>query len=218
MILIKEIKNYSDELGNSIVGQPLSSTGSFIQFKGRNCRVEIAEGVRMDNLSLKLEGENAFFKVGKNSVIKGWYRISHHSQLIIGNNLWTSNGSTISACEGTSIEIGDDCMFATANEIRSDHGHPIFCRITGKRTNKSKSVKIGNHVWLSKNAVIMPGSTVDDGSIIGYGSIVLGTHIETNCLAVGVPARIVRRDIMWDKVNIGQTPPYQFNDISDLEN
>lgn len=160
MIIIKEIQDYLDDNGNQIIRKPSSANGTIIQFKGTNCKVEIQSGVRMDNLILKLEGNNAIFRVGENSIVKGWYRVSNHSQIIIGKNLWTSNGSTISACEKTSIHIGDDCMFATANEIRSDHGHPIFCLKTGKRTNKSKSVKIGNHVWLSKGAVVMPGSTV----------------------------------------------------------
>lgn len=37
---------------------------------------------------------------------------------------------------------------------------------------------------------------IDDGSIIGARSLVK-SKIPNNCIAVGVPARVVRRNVAW---------------------
>lgn len=55
-----------------------------------------------------------------------------------------------------------------------------------------KSVKIGNKVWVGSNAIILPGVSIGDNSIIGAGSVVT-KDIPANCIAVGNPARVIKR-------------------------
>lgn len=51
---------------------------------------------------------------------------------------------------------------------------------------------IGNDVWIGQNAVILPGVHIGDGAIIGANSVV-GRDIEPYTIAVGNPARAVRK-------------------------
>ena len=51
---------------------------------------------------------------------------------------------------------------------------------------------IGNDVWIGQNAVILPGVHIGDGAIIGANSVV-GSSVEPYTVAVGNPARAVRR-------------------------
>ena len=51
---------------------------------------------------------------------------------------------------------------------------------------------IGNDVWIGQNAVILPGARVGDGAIIGANCVV-GGSIEPYAIAVGNPARILRK-------------------------
>ena len=51
---------------------------------------------------------------------------------------------------------------------------------------------IGNDVWIGQNAVILPGVRIGDGAIIGANSVV-GSSIEPYTVAVGNPARPVRK-------------------------
>ena len=43
---------------------------------------------------------------------------------------------------------------------------------------------------------ILKGSVIEDNSIIGINSLV-NSKIERDCLAVGSPAKIVKRNITW---------------------
>ena len=47
------------------------------------------------------------------------------------------------------------------------------------------------HVWIGSNAVILPGVTIGDNSVIGAGSIVT-KDIPANVVAVGNPCRVSR--------------------------
>jgi hypothetical protein len=66
--------------------------------------------------------------------------------------------------QGTTITIGNDVMFASANQVRADDGHPVSDARSGNRVSVSRSIHIGHHVWLARHAVVL-GRTV-----ISYGS------------------------------------------------
>jgi len=51
---------------------------------------------------------------------------------------------------------------------------------------------IGNDVWIGQNVTILPGVKIADGVIIGAESVV-GSNIEPYSIAVGNPAKIVRK-------------------------
>ena len=51
---------------------------------------------------------------------------------------------------------------------------------------------IGNDVWIGQNAVILPGVHIGDGAIIGASSVV-GGDVPPYAIAVGNPARVIRR-------------------------
>ena len=51
---------------------------------------------------------------------------------------------------------------------------------------------IGNDVWLGQNSVILPGVRIGDGAIIGANAVV-GSDIPPYSVAVGNPARVIRK-------------------------
>lgn len=51
---------------------------------------------------------------------------------------------------------------------------------------------VGNDVWIGQNVTIMPGVKIGDGAIIGTNATV-ASDIQPYCIAVGNPARVVRR-------------------------
>lgn len=213
MAVVTEITDYSDDQGNKIIGTPKICQNARINFTARNCRVEIAAGVSLQNASFEMSADNGLIRIGAQSAVKSYMRVGLNSSIIIGERLSSTGGGSYSATEGTSVTIGDDCMFAVSFDIRSDHSHPIFDRRTGKRVNKSKSVVIGDHVWLGPQALIYPGANVGEGCVIGARALVSGA-IPPNSVAVGVPARVTRRDIVWDKRHLAIHAPCMFDDIS----
>jgi virginiamycin A acetyltransferase len=51
---------------------------------------------------------------------------------------------------------------------------------------------IGNDVWIGQNSTILPGVKIGDGAIIGAKSVV-GSDIEPYTIAVGNPARVIKK-------------------------
>lgn len=52
--------------------------------------------------------------------------------------------------------------------------------------------RIGNDVWIGREAIIMPGVTVGDGAIIGTAAVV-SKDVPPYAIVVGNPGRVVRR-------------------------
>ena len=143
----------------------------------------------------------------------GSIRIGQDSTVVVGDNVSTTAACVMSATEGTTITIGDDVMFASENQVRADDGHSIFDVRSGKRVNPSRSIRIGSHVWLARGAVVLGGVSIGDGTVVGYGSLVT-RNLPNNCVATGVPARVTRRDVAWERPHLSMAKPYYKPDAS----
>lgn len=53
-------------------------------------------------------------------------------------------------------------------------------------------IKVGNNVFLGYGVIVLPGVTIGDNVIIGAGSVV-SRSIPSNCVAVGCPARPIKK-------------------------
>ena len=88
-----------------------------------------------------------------------------------------------------SIKIGDNCMLARGTSISDADWHGIYDRINP--IGQSAEVVIGDNVWLCEGVMVCKGVRIGDNSIIGAGSVVTG-EIPSNCIAAGVPAKVLR--------------------------
>ena len=50
---------------------------------------------------------------------------------------------------------------------------------------------IGDNVWLGGGAIVLPGVTIGENTVVGAGSVVT-RDLPANVVAVGNPARVVR--------------------------
>lgn len=65
-------------------------------------------------------------------------------------------------------------------------------------TTKSKKISIGNNCWIANSVNIFGGVTIGNNVVIGANSVVT-KDIPDNSLAVGNPARLVKRIDGWGK-------------------
>lgn len=208
MIEITEFSNYSDDNSNIIIWGGRSCKNSFVRFYGKNCRVVFGEGCRVEGARINFHCDNGTMIVGKNSEIKGGMKIGLNSSIIIGDNLTITRNPLISTAEGSSVKIGNDCMFAADNQILSDDQHPIFY-MNGKRANPSRSIEIEDRVWLSTRAAVLSGSRIGSGSVIGFSSVAKGDY-PRNAVVAGVPGKVVKEGVFWERHNINNNPPFYF--------
>jgi acetyltransferase-like isoleucine patch superfamily enzyme len=164
---------------------------------GRNNRIRVPESFR-GSLKLKIRGSHCRVDIADTPLIHLEVTIAEDdSLLVIGKNT-TANDVRINMHETGRVTIGTDCMFSGNVWISNSDVHSIVDANTGERINFAEDVLIGNHVWLGRNVVVTKGSTIGNGSVIGAGAVVSG-EIPPFSLAVGVPARVVRSDVTWDR-------------------
>lgn len=156
----------------------------------------------LNRVTIKIHGNSNKIVIGKN------VKIGHGCSIWIeGNNITASIGDNCTfthdsqICvqeDNNKVTIGDDCMFSHHVNIRTSDSHIIYDIHTNTRLNPAKSVTIGNHVWIAPCSTVMKGVTIEQGSIIGTNSIVT-KNIPPFCLAVGMPAHVVKDNISWKR-------------------
>jgi acetyltransferase-like isoleucine patch superfamily enzyme len=134
--------------------------------------------------SLTLKGNTKIFSGAKIFVNK-------NAHLSIGSG-YINNNVNLHCFER--IEIGEDVAIADNVNIRDSDNHIISNKPDYEMT---QPICIGNHVWIGMNATILKGVKLGDGAIIAAGGVVT-KDIPARCLAGGVPAKIIRENVMWE--------------------
>ena len=112
-----------------------------------------------------------------------------------GKNVYANFGLTL--VDDTHIYVGDYTMIAP-NVVIATAGHPINPELREKAYQFNLPVHIGRNCWIGAGALIMPGVTIGDNTVIGAGSVVT-KDIPANVIAVGNPCRVLREIGEHDK-------------------
>lgn len=113
------------------------------------------------------------------------------AKIIIGDNVGVS-GATIYA--RNSIEIGDNTLIGGNAKILDNDFHPIEIEARNadiKEKIASKPIKIGKNCFIGCNSLILKGTELGDGCVVGAGAVVCG-KFEPNSVIVGNPARVIK--------------------------
>ena len=112
-----------------------------------------------------------------------------------GRNIYANFGLTL--VDDTHIYVGDYTEFGP-NVVVATAGHPILPELREQGMQFNMPVRIGRNCWIGAGALIMPGVTVGDNTVIGAGSVVT-KDLPANVLAVGNPCRVLREIGEHDK-------------------
>ncbi len=88
------------------------------------------------------------------------------------------------------VSIGDYVFFGPAVQIYTAT-HPLNSAERRSGRESARAITIGSDVWIGGGAIICPGVTIGDRSIIGAGSVVT-RDIPADVIAAGTPARVLR--------------------------
>lgn len=129
-------------------------------------------------------------RIGHKTYLFSGVRLLSPGNVSIGNCCCVNHSTDIGGAAGVEIGnyvlIGPNCQILTANHSYSRWDLPISYQGTDQ-----SPIKIHDDVWISANAVILPGVTIGRGAIIGAGAVVT-KDVEAFSIMGGVPARIIK--------------------------
>ncbi|MGK0385876.1 MAG: acetyltransferase-like isoleucine patch superfamily enzyme [Patiriisocius sp.] len=111
-------------------------------------------------------------------------------EITIGDGTYI--GPRVNLGAGASINIGCNCQFgANVSFVAENHLFNEGDKIYEQGVTR-KGIKIGNDCWFGNGVIILDGVSIGDGVVIGAGAVV-NKDIQEYSVAVGVPARVIRR-------------------------
>lgn len=124
--------------------------------------------------------------------IKFAARFSSRPRLEIGDHTDIAHDCKIVI--GKEVTIGSRVEIASGVTIRDTGGHPAdpARRAAGAPPDDGdvKPVAIHDNVWIGSNALVLPGCTIGEGSIVSAHSVVAG-NVAPYTIVAGIPARRV---------------------------
>ncbi len=162
----------------------------------------------------------SFKKVGRNFKFYGGHYIQVGKDCCMGDNCWVQAvykyktkaflpeiklgdrlmcSDSVHISSVSKIIIGSDTLIGS-NVYIGDHSHgstrvgEINIDIAPSERDLADvgDIYIGNKVWLCDGVVVLAGTYLASGSIVGANAVVKGQYREPSILA-GVPAKIVRK-------------------------
>jgi acetyltransferase-like isoleucine patch superfamily enzyme len=114
--------------------------------------------------------------IGDRSLIGRGSTIIGHRRITIGADVWT----------GHHVHITD-----------MNHGYEDVDLPISVQHQPEAPIAIGDGSWLGHGVVVLPGAQIGKHVVVGAGSVVVG-DLPDFCVAVGVPARVIRTHVSGD--------------------
>lgn len=101
----------------------------------------------------------------------------------------------------SSIIIEKNSMLSWGVQIIPHDGHDIIGLDDNKIINDCDEYKIiiGEHCWIGSDVKLIHNVIIPKNSIIGANSLVNKKFNEENAIYAGVPAKIIKNNITWEK-------------------
>lgn len=196
-LVIRHNKDISRVKENTIIGSP-ELDNTIIEFYGINNYIICDAGVSIMNSHIKFRGNNAVLFLKSSS--HAYYLnvdLWHETSLSFGKNCYFNGLLNVIVSEHQSVFVGDDCLFSFGIWIRTADPHLIYSCDTKRRLNDSRSILIGDHVWIGQDAMLLKGTVIGSGSIIAAKSVVAGKSIPSNTCWGGNPVRCISQRVFF---------------------
>lgn len=134
--------------------------------------------------------------VGEGVVIKPTFRCDYGFTISIGTGTFINYDCVI--LDVVEVEIGADCQIATRVQLLTAT-HPVDPAARRAGWESGERIVIGDNVWLGGGAIVLPGVTIGDDTVVGAGSVVTRS-LPSGVVAAGSPARPIRGITEADRV------------------
>lgn len=176
----------------------IDSSYCFLMFHSKqNEAIKVGKASGFYDLAQIVTSGNGKIEIGEFCILNGTTLLCSE-KISIGNYVMASWGSVI-----TDNYFGENLTIAQRAILLERSSESIFRQMP---FSTSSPVTIEDNVWIGFDSVVLPGTFIGRGSIIGSKTIVSG-HIPEYSVVVGNPAKIIKilnpTDIGWDsKINL----------------
>jgi len=146
-------------------------------------------GLRYFPSELKLDEGSSLAVDGRFYIMTGFHvAVNPGAKLTLGSG-YINNNATIDCFEA--ITIGHGVAISSGVTIRDSDNHAI-----NGNAVVAAPIVIEDNVWIGLNATILKGVRIGQGSVVAAGAVVT-SDVPANALVGGVPAKVLKRDIVW---------------------
>lgn len=149
-------------------------------------RIRMGEDAWIDD-NCQLIGK---MSIGKHLLLHGNVQLrSFGEEMVLGDNVEINRNSLIlsNVKIGNDVLIGPNTVLVGSQHVFSDKETPIR-----NQGGLCDGIEIGDDVWIGANVTVVDGVKIDNGSIIGAGSVVT-KDVPPFEIWAGNPARFIRK-------------------------
>jgi len=126
---------------------------------------------------------------GADSEIRPPLHLDYGYHLRIGARTFVNVG--LVALDVAVITIGDDVQIGPNVQLLTPT-HPVDAGLRRAKWEAGRPITIADNVWLGGGVTVLAGVSIGENSVVGAGAVVT-RDLPANVVAVGTPARVVRR-------------------------
>lgn len=151
------------------------------QHRGRHSVIH--RSVRMDTPPYRK------FSLGDYSVVESFSCINNAvGDVLIGDHTRIGLHNTIIG----PVKIGDNVNLAQGITVTAlNHNFNDPSKRIDEQGVSTNAVTIGNDIWIGANAVILPGVSIGNHSVVAAGAVVT-KDVPAHTLVAGVPAKVIK--------------------------
>lgn len=166
-----------------------------IKSESRNCKFLMLRTPSSGKQQFIIEGS------GVRVLSLSWQKTSYRARLVGDSSLVIGEETFIGQARlvmvNSDIRIGAGGLWSDEVIMQATDSHGIIDLATGEMINGGRhSIDIGRHVWIGRRSIVTKNIKIDDGAIVGIGSVVTKDVPQAVAVA-GVPARIVKEGVTW---------------------
>jgi maltose O-acetyltransferase len=125
---------------------------------------------------------------GRNLWLQPPFYCDYGSNMKVGEKVFFNFNCVV--LDVAQVTIGSRTLFGPNVQVYTAT-HPINHKERASGVEYAKPIAIGEDVWIGGSAVICPGVTIGDRSVIGAGSVVT-KDIPADVFAAGNPCKVIR--------------------------
>lgn len=129
-----------------------------------------------------------FGRMGDRLWIEPPFYCDYGNNIYFGDRVYFNFNCVVLDC--AEVTVGSDVLFGPGVQIYTAT-HPLDYRVRRQWLEAARPITVGSDVWVGGAAILCPGVTVGDRSVIGAGSVVT-KDIPAGVFAAGNPCRVLK--------------------------